>query len=161
MDAIRLLKAQHREVEDLFEHFDASEDDEVKRALFEEIADRLAIHASVEERFFYPAVCARQTERHVAVATDEHLEIKRRLVDAMSATEDRAFHGKVAALMAAVERHVAEEEDGLFASVKKLLEPEALAALGRTMKAEAAALQSAGAARKRVKVEIEAPAAQP
>ena len=48
MDAIALLMQQHREVEELFEAFEDSEDDEEKSGIFEEIADNLAIHASIE-----------------------------------------------------------------------------------------------------------------
>ena len=62
MDAIKFLKQQHNEVEDLFEEFENSESDEEKQSLFEEIADDLAIHATIEERYFYPAVRAKQTE---------------------------------------------------------------------------------------------------
>ena len=40
----------------------AAEEDSEKRALFFEIADNLAVHATIEERHFYPAVRERQTE---------------------------------------------------------------------------------------------------
>src|SRR4051812_33219359 len=42
---------------------------------------------------------------------DEHLEIKKLLLDAMRSTEEPGFDGKVAALKGAVEHHVEEEED--------------------------------------------------
>jgi hypothetical protein len=55
-------------VETLFEQFEASGDDDEKHALFDEIADNLAVHTAIEERFFYPAVRARQTEANLEEA---------------------------------------------------------------------------------------------
>ena len=56
MDAIRFLKNQHRLVDSLFKQFEATEDESEKRALFFQIADNLAVHATIEERFFYPVL---------------------------------------------------------------------------------------------------------
>src|SRR3954447_9920886 len=133
MDAIKLLEQQHRMVEELFEQFEEADDETEKEALFEEIADNLAVHATIEERYFYPAVRARQTEEQLEEAYDEHLEVKKLLLDAMRSTDEPGFDGKVAALKGAVEHHVEEEEDELFPKVKKLLSTGALEALGQTM----------------------------
>src|SRR4051812_41835063 len=160
MDAIKLLKQQHREVEALWKKFEKSEEDDEKEALFNEIADNLAVHASIEERFFYPAVRARQTEEQLEEAYDEHLEVKKLIVDAMNGTEKPGFDGMVAALMGAVMHHVEEEEEELFAEVKKIMEPEALEALGQTMEGEATILMEAGNARAMVQVKIEEPVVQ-
>src|SRR5207248_8250160 len=56
MNAIELLDQQHDDVENLFKRFDATEDSREKESLFTEIADELAIHTTLEERHFYPAV---------------------------------------------------------------------------------------------------------
>lgn len=159
MDAIRLLKQQHRKVEELFERFDNEENDQAKLSLFEEIADSLAIHATIEERHFYPAVRAQKTEDDVEEAYDEHLEVKKLLVDAMGSTEEPGFDGKVAALKGAVEHHVEEEEEELFPRAQKVVTPEGMEAIGQQMEAEAEAMKSTGGARKSVKVEVEPPAA--
>src|SRR5690242_5141773 len=114
MDAIALLKQQHRLVEELFEQFESIEDETQKQALFDEIADNLAVHTVIEERFFYPAVRARQTEEQLEEAYDEHLDAKKILVDAMGHEDAPGFDGKVAALKGAVLHHVEEEEGELF-----------------------------------------------
>jgi hemerythrin superfamily protein len=160
MDAIKLLKQQHREVEALWKKFEKTEEDDEKEALFNEIADNLAVHASTEERFFYPAVRARQTEEQLEEAYDEHLEIKKLLVDAMNNTENPGFDGMVAAIMGAVMHHVEEEEEELFPEVKKIMEPEALEALGQTMEGEATMLLEAGNARRMIQVKTEEPVVQ-
>jgi len=55
MDAVALLKADHRKVEGLFEKFEKARDKERKQALVREICTELCIHATIEEEIFYPA----------------------------------------------------------------------------------------------------------
>jgi hemerythrin superfamily protein len=160
MDAIALLKTQHRLVEKLFAQFEKTEDDGEKHALFDEIADNLAVHTAIEERFFYPAVRARQTEEQLEEAYDEHLDAKKILVDAMQHPAAAGFDGKVAALKGAIEHHVEEEEEELFAEVQKLMTKEALEALGQMMEAEANRMMEEGAPRRSVRVAAEQPQVQ-
>ena len=54
-DAIALLKADHRKVEDLFEKFENAKGTERKQALAKEICTELMVHATIEEEIFYPA----------------------------------------------------------------------------------------------------------
>jgi hemerythrin superfamily protein len=160
MDAIKLLKDQHRLVEKLFKQFEATDDDGEKHALFDEIADNLAVHTAIEERIFYPAVRARQTEEQLEEAFDEHLDAKKILVDAMGNPDAPGFDGKVAALKGAIEHHVEEEEEELFPKVQKLLTKEALEALAQLMEAEATRLMEAGAPRRTIQVKTEEPTIQ-
>jgi hemerythrin superfamily protein len=161
MDAITLLKQQHREVEKLFTSFEETESDEEKVSIFEKIADALAVHATIEERHFYPAVRARQTEEQIEEAYDEHLDIKMLLRQGVEDTEAPGFDGLVAAIKGAVEHHVDEEENEMFPEVNKLLTAEALEALGQTMEAEAMVLMEKGNPRFDIRVETEAPAVSP
>jgi hemerythrin superfamily protein len=161
MDAIQLLTQQHRLVERLFRSFEKAKEKIEAREYFAEIADHLTIHTLIEERHFYPAVCAQKTERNVETAFDEHLEIKRLLSDAMSAESAPAFEDMVAALKGAVEHHVEEEEGELFPKAKELLESKDLDALGETMEADAEELKGEGAPRKRLRVGMEPAAANP
>jgi len=61
MDAIELLDAQHRDVERLFSQLEGARG-ERKARLFRELADLLAIHATIEENHFYPMVKTNDTE---------------------------------------------------------------------------------------------------
>jgi len=160
MDAIALLKSQHRLVEKLFAQFEDTDDDGEKRALFDEIADNLAVHTAIEERFFYPAVRARQTEEELEEAYDEHLDAKKIIVDALDNPDAPGFDGKVAALKGAIEHHVEEEEDELFPSVRKLMTKEALEALAQLMEAEANRMMAAGAARRTITLKAADPQIQ-
>lgn len=161
MDAIKLLKQQHRLVENLFSGFEDTDDDDEKEQLFFEIADNLAVHASIEERFFYPAVRSKRTEERVDESYEEHLEMKKLLLDAMHSTDEPGFDGKVAALKGSVLHHVQEEEDELFPEVTQLLERDALEAIGQQMEADTEEMMSSGEPRNTVRVESEPPAIQP
>ncbi|HEY7955659.1 MAG: hemerythrin domain-containing protein [Polyangia bacterium] len=161
MDAIKLLKQQHRLVENLFSGFEDTDDDDEKEQLFFEIADNLAVHASIEERFFYPAVREKRTEERVDESYEEHLEMKKLLLDAMHSTDEPGFDGKVAALKGAVIHHVQEEEDELFPEVTQILERDALEAIGQQMEAATEEMMAAGEPRNEVRVESEPPVIQP
>ena len=161
MDAISLLKRQHRLVEKLFAQFEATEGDEQKRAIFDEIADNLTVHTAIEERFFYPAVRAAKTEEQVEEAYDEHLDAKKIILDAMEHPDAPGFDGKVAALKGAIEHHVEEEEEELFPTVRKLMTGEALEALAQLMEAEAARMMEDAAPRHTLQIRAEAPQVQP
>ncbi len=54
-DAIAVLKADQRKVEDLFGKFEKTKGTDRKKVLAEEICMELSIHATIEEEIFYPA----------------------------------------------------------------------------------------------------------
>ena len=54
-DAIAVLKADHRQVEEWFESFKKSRSDDKKAELAQSICEALRIHMTIEEEIFYPA----------------------------------------------------------------------------------------------------------
>ena len=52
-----------------------------RQQLFEQIADKLAIHAAIEERHFYPSVKNKATDDLLLESVEEHLEMKRIIAD--------------------------------------------------------------------------------
>ena len=52
MDAIALLKADHRKVEDLFADFEKASGDGRKQKLANQICLELSVHAQIEEEIF-------------------------------------------------------------------------------------------------------------
>lgn len=136
MDAIELLKQQHREVEELFEKFEKAGEgkDEVRMELFARIADNLAAHASIEEKLFYPSVYVGPTADKLQEAVEEHLAAKRVIADLLDMEPaDEQFRAKMKVLKELVEHHVEEEEKQLFKDVKKLMGKEELAVIGEQM----------------------------
>jgi hemerythrin superfamily protein len=133
MNAIEMLKAQHRQAEQLFEQIDESPR-EAKWRLFLDLADLLAVHAVIEERHFYSAVRARRTQEIVTEALEEHLAIKRTLADLLRTdVGDQAFTTKIGVLEEQVTQHVGEEESNLFPQVLKIMDEDQLEALAREM----------------------------
>lgn len=142
MNAIELLEDQHREVEDLFEELEAAEEADEKGELFAELADNLAIHATIEERHFYTLVKEKRTEEILLEALEEHLAIKRILADLLDLSPgDETFDAKISVLKEQVEHHVEEEEKDLFPKVRKILSADELEACGQEMMATAAELE--------------------
>ncbi|HTA18969.1 MAG TPA: hemerythrin domain-containing protein [Polyangia bacterium] len=156
MDAIDLLKSQHRAVEDLFSKIEKSRDASKKDQLFTKLADSLAVHASIEEHHFYPAVKAKRTEDILLEALEEHLGIKRVISDLLDTEiDDETFDAKIKVLKEQVEHHVEEEETDLFPKVRKIFDADQLEAIGQAMSAEQAELEEKGNPRDAVPAETE------
>jgi hemerythrin superfamily protein len=156
MNAIELLESQHREVEDLFEEIEDSDDLDTKADLFEQLADKLAIHAAIEEHHFYPAVKEKRTEDILLESLEEHLAVKRVLADLLdNNVEDETFDAQLTVLKETVSHHVEEEESDLFPKVRKVLSKDQLEAVGQAMSAEQAELEEKGAPREAIPSETE------
>ena len=159
MNAIKMLKQQHREVEKLFKQLEAAKSAGPRTKTFNEIADALAIHATIEERHFYPGVKERETEDILLESVEEHLEIKRVIADLLEMDADEAeFMAKVKVLQEDVEHHVEEEEGELFPKVEKLFDDEALETLGAAMEETAEELRRDGNPREAIPGETDAAA---
>jgi hypothetical protein len=142
MDAIELLDAQHRDVERLFSQLEGARG-ERKLRLFRELADLLAIHATIEENHFYPMVKTADTEDIVMESLEEHLAVKRLLADLMKMSPDEdEFDAKLTVLEEQVEHHVGEERQELFPQVRRLLDAEQREAIGQIMTATMVNLQA-------------------
>jgi hemerythrin superfamily protein len=153
VDAIELLKMQHEEAKKLFAEIEAAED-EKKEELFEQLADALAVHATIEEKHFYPATKNARTEELLQEAVEEHLGVKRLIADLLEMSpEDAQFDAKVKVLKEQVEHHVEEEEGELFPKVRKMFKEDELDDLAVVMQDMADDLKAAGAPREAVPAE--------
>jgi hemerythrin superfamily protein len=141
MNAITLLKNDHKTVEDLFKRFEKLGPRAVKtkQDVVERIIRELSIHAAIEEMLFYPAIreVAEQqddVDDMVLESLEEHHIVKWVLaeLETMSAEHER-FDAKVTVLMENVRHHVEEEEQDLFPKVNKLLGKPRLDDLGDAM----------------------------
>jgi hemerythrin superfamily protein len=159
MIATDMLKKQHREVSGLFKEFEKAKTAAARRKIFEQIADALAIHASIEEKHFYPAVKKQATEDMLLEAVEEHLGIKRVIADLLKTdANDESFQAKAKVLKEEVEHHVGEEEDELFPKVEKLFDDDRLEEIAAAMQETADELASEGEPRLAVPSETEEPA---
>ena len=140
-DAVALIKADHRKVEQLFREFEEAGDRafKTKQQLVEQISQELEVHAALEEEIYYPAVEAKAKKdgkELVAEAVEEHHVVKVLLgeLSVMSA-EDDAFDAKVTVLMENVRHHVEEEEEEMLPQSEEVLGKEELTRLGEVMAA--------------------------
>jgi hemerythrin superfamily protein len=120
LDAIALLKADHREVEDLFAKAERVVSDTAKQELVKKICEALTVHAQIEEEIAYPAFRqAGVTSSIMDEAAAEHAEVKQ-LVEELrdsNAGDDDKYDAKVKQLLEAVNHHVKEEENEMFPEV--------------------------------------------
>lgn len=154
-NALELLMSQHEEVEMLIEQIESTDDLSEKSVLFEQLADQLAAHATIEEKLFYPAVMDESTRELLVESTEEHLSVKRLLADMMELDPgDEHFKAKLVVLRDQVVHHAHEEEEAqLFPLVRKLLDKDELAALGNEMLAMSERLIETGEPRRNVPAE--------
>ncbi len=121
-DAIALLKADHREVEELFEQFEKAKDDNRKWEIAQKVCNELKIHTMLEEEIFYPATKEAVEEDLYKEAFIEHDGAKVLVNDIMeTGGEGEFFEAKVKVLSEEIEHHVKEEEQretGYFAQVR-------------------------------------------
>ena len=121
-DAIALLKADHRKVEDLFAKFEVAKGDGKKQALAEQICMELTVHAKIEEDVFYPACEGKVEEDLLKEAYVEHDGAKKLIAEIQaSGPGDDYFDSKVHVLSEMIKHHVKEEEQagGMFAEARQ------------------------------------------
>src|ERR1700687_1668903 len=132
MDAIELLKDDHKKVEKIFTAMESKDD---RQRLFPELDRELSVHAEIEEKIFYPAAKEVEPTRDLVLESiEEHKQIKMVLADLEQtdkSTDEWAAALKV--LKEDVMHHVGEEENELFPKVKKVLSKQQLADLGTRM----------------------------
>lgn len=131
-DAIALLKADHRKVEELFASFENARGAERKQKLVQQICTELTVHTILEEEIFYPACKGAIEEDLLAEAYVEHDGAKVLIAELLGSTPDEEFYdAKVKVLSEQIEHHVEEEEkrsEGMFSQARKAgLDMDALA----------------------------------
>ncbi|MGI8940037.1 MAG: hemerythrin domain-containing protein [Iamia sp.] len=138
MDAITMLKNDHKTVEKLFKRFEAAGERAYveKRATVDRIIEELSVHAAVEEMIFYPVARATvaDTEDIALESLEEHGVAKWLLseLDSLDPRDER-FDAKVTVLIENVRHHVEEEEQDFFPQVRAELGRNDLQELGDAM----------------------------
>jgi len=122
-DAIALLKADHRQVEEWFEQFEKARSDEKKQDLATKICRALKAHTVIEEEIFYPAFLEATGETDIHHEAEiEHDGAKKLIAEIeASSPDDEYFEPKVSVLSEMIKHHVNEEEKrgGMFAKAKQ------------------------------------------
>jgi hemerythrin superfamily protein len=176
MNAIALLKADHRAIEALFTKLeDATRG---KDAIAEAIFRLVTVHTSIEERIFYPAVrkLVPGIGELVLESLEEHMMIKWELASLaldgtsansaqrgqnLSVAKSERFEAKMKVLRDVLMRHIESEERELFPKAQRSLGAARLNQLGAELeKAREALTVPAARARRQPAVRRSAPAAR-
>ena len=122
MDAIAMLKADHRKVEEIFAAFEKATSPAKKQALATEACLELKVHTVLEEGIFYPACRGAIEEDLLNEAFVEHDSAKLLINEIEAASPEEDFYdAKVKVLSEMIEHHVEEEEkrsEGMFSQAR-------------------------------------------
>lgn len=134
-DAVAVLKADHRAVEQLFRLYEKAgvRADAQKRELADRMIVALSTHAAIEEQILYPWVRdnIQDADGPVLEALEEHHVVKWLLSELESLdVMDERFDAKVTVLTESVRHHVRQEEDEMFVDLRTVATRAELLALG-------------------------------
>jgi hemerythrin superfamily protein len=119
VDPTKLLEADHRTVESLFEQIEKAKGDE-RTPLIDELATSLRSHMELEEQVLYPKMAPVTGEESVQEANTEHELARKTLQEMLALAPDKpGFDGALEAVKAGIEHHVEEEEGELFPKLRK------------------------------------------
>jgi hemerythrin-like domain-containing protein len=152
MNAIQLLKDDHKKVKGLLAELEATTSRGTKKRsqLLSTIAQELRVHTKIEEEIFYPAFKSAgeksDDDKLYFEALEEHRAAGELVLPDLERTEPSSdkFSGRAKVLKELVEHHADEEEKEMFPRARKLLSAGELNALGAQMAARKRELMALG-----------------
>jgi hemerythrin superfamily protein len=125
IDAIALLKTDHRKVKNLFARYKSAGNFRTKHLIAAQVFTELELHAQLEEHVFYPAyeaMTGKQGAQLVADSRLAHAHVKELMRELQGIDLDEAeFEVKFHDLMGIVREPVAEEENVMFPEAEQML----------------------------------------
>src|SRR5579883_1111261 len=132
MDAVELIKQDHRHIQKLVARFLETESDLSQEDLYQQIQAGLNAHADMEEQIFYPVIKPFAPDA-VQEAIEDHVEVKELLDDLLgSDLNEEEFEAEFRELMEDVRYHIEQEESpgGLLDLARRNLDPQKLEEMG-------------------------------
>jgi hypothetical protein len=122
-DAIALLIDDHKKVKKLFKDFEKVKEGNVeeKVALVQQTLAELKVHTTIEEEIFYPAVRAVIDDDDLMNEAEVEHDSAKDLIGQIESMEpeDPMYDARFSVLGEYVNHHVEEEQEEMFAKVKK------------------------------------------
>jgi hemerythrin superfamily protein len=118
MDVTKMLEADHRQVEELFEKIEKAEGDE-RRPMIDELVESLRAHMELEETVVYPQMEPVTGHEMVEEGNVEHELGRKGLEDVVRlAPDEPGFGAALDAVKAGISHHVEEEENEVFPKLR-------------------------------------------
>jgi hemerythrin-like domain-containing protein len=140
-DPMRILKADHREVEQLLNKLVDTDEGPERESLISEVTMKLTAHMEMEESMIYPLVAERIGQEDEEEGQTEHRLVREGLERLTSMSEIPGFGAAVEMLKGGISHHVEEEENEILPELKDALDKETWNGLGDQI---AAAKEAAG-----------------
>jgi hemerythrin superfamily protein len=119
MDPTKLLEADHRQVEALFDRIQNAEGSG-RSPLIEELRTALEAHMQLEEEVVYPAMGPVTGQEEVREAQTEHELVRTALGEMLQlAPAEPGFEAALETTKAAIEHHVQDEENEVFPKLRQ------------------------------------------
>ena len=139
-DGIVMLKADHKEIRNLFRKFQAACDKAVKKKakIVGQFIELLTVHTYIENEVMYPRVreLVPELEDDVLESYEEHHVADLLVMELVAMKpEDERFTAKTTVLIENVRHHIEEEEDEWFPQVRQALGRKILQEIGAEMAA--------------------------
>jgi hemerythrin-like domain-containing protein len=135
---ISLIKSDHRKVIELFDTYKSLEAHEAKEEIANQIIKELAVHAKMEEKFFYPRlkeILGATNPKIVEDALAEHHAAKVLLTELrIMSIKDPKYDSRMQVLEDSVIHHIDEEETTLLPFAHDVMSKTDAEDLGKEMK---------------------------
>ena len=139
MDAMSLLKEDHRKVKKILAELESTTERGVKtrEELFTKVKQELVIHEAIEEEIFYPALKEHPKTKEIALeGYEEHHVVDTVMAEIEGvAYDDEKWGAKFTVMKESLEHHIEEEEGEMFKQAKQVFDQDELTQLGESMKA--------------------------
>jgi Hemerythrin HHE cation binding domain len=148
MDAITLLKDDHKKVKGLLKDLDATTERGVKtrQELFTKIQRELDVHEAIEEEILYPALKDNAETKDIALEAYEEHHVVDLVMGEIGDTpfDDETWGAKFTVMKENLEHHIEEEEGEMFKRAREVIDGEELVRLGEKMAARKLELLARG-----------------
>ena len=139
MDAMSLLKEDHKKVKKMLAQLESTTERGVKtrEELFTKVKQELVVHEAIEEEIFYPALKDHPKTKEIALEGYEEHHVVDLVMGELEElpVDDESWGAKALVMKENVEHHIEEEEGEMFKQAKQVFDEDELAQLGDYMEA--------------------------
>jgi len=139
MDAIALLKDDHRKVRALLDDLEPTTERAIKtrEELFARLKDELTVHEIIEEEIFYPTLKQHPKAKEIVLEGYEEHEVVNHVMGELEGlpVDDETWGAKAVVMKENIEHHIEEEEGEMFRQARRVFDAAELDDLGARMEA--------------------------